>query len=90
MNPEKNVIRGADVLKRLAGIYPQLYLTPGPEGAAAYKKTVESGEMPEKRSLSHFRCSADDLLTDEIIVSGEGSCNTLWWNNNFLILRVDC
>ena len=40
MNPLTKEIRGADVIRSLAEIYPQLYLTPGPDGAETYKKIV--------------------------------------------------
>ena len=77
MKAEKTEIRGADVLRTLAEIYPQLYLVPGPEGAEEYKRIVECGEQPERRSLSHFKCCEEDLLFEESTPAGDITVITL-------------
>ncbi len=89
MNSDFNEVRGKDVIPALAGIYPQLYLTPGPEGAAEYKKIVEYGEIPEKLSLSHFRCSPEDLLSEEATPAGPVPVITLHDRQDFeLFLQI--
>ena len=86
---EKTEIRGADAIKTLAEIYPQLYLEPGPAGAEEYKKIVECGEQPQSRSLSHFTCSEDDLLTEETTPAGNVSVITLHNREDFeLFLQI--
>ena len=86
---EKTEIRGADAIKTLAEICPQLYLEPGPAGAEEYKKIVECGEQPQSRSLSHFTCSEDDLLTEETTPAGNVSVITLHNRADFeLFLRT--
>ena len=82
-------IRGADVILSLAKIYPQLYLTPCPEGAEEYKKVVEYGEMPQSSSLSHFKCSDEDSLTMENTPAGPVPVITLHERADFeLFLQI--
>ena len=89
MIAENRDIRGAEVIEKLAGVYPQLYLEPGPEGARAYKKIVECGEPPEIRSLTHFRCSENDLLTEEDTPAGPVTVITLHDRADFeLFLQI--
>ena len=89
MDTGKSQIRGADVIKTLAAIYPQLYLKPGPEAAEEYKRIVECGELPECRSLSHFNCCDDDMLFEEITPAGKVSVVTLHDRADFeLFLQI--
>lgn len=54
----------------LAEIYPQLYLTPGEEGAKLYQAIVRRGEPAPTRSLSHFYGSGQDAITVEQTPAG--------------------
>lgn len=49
-----------NVINKLAGIYPQLYLAPGSESEGIYPDVVERGKDVPHRDLSHFRTSAAD------------------------------
>ncbi len=82
-------IRGADVIRALAEIYPQLFLVPGPEGAEEYKKIVECGAMPQSTSLSHFKCSAEDSLQQDNTPAGPVPVITLHERADFeLFLQI--
>ena len=89
MNPLSKEIRGADVIRSLAEIYPQLYLTPGPDSAETYKKIVESGAMSPSTSLSHFRCTGEDSLIEEVTPAGPVPVITLHDRADFeLFLQI--
>ena len=45
------------VIEALAEVYPQLYLDPDRVDKETYRSVVLAGEMPERRSLAHFRQS---------------------------------
>ena len=82
-------VRGADAIRRLAEIYPQLYLFPGPKGSEEYKKIVECGEMPQGTSLSHFKCSDEDSLLEEMTPAGPVPVITLQERPDFeLFLQI--
>ena len=82
-------IRGAEAIEKLAAIYPQLYLTPGPEGAEEYKRIVECGEQSETRSLAHFHCRETDLLVEENTPAGPVTVLTLHDRADFeLFLQI--
>ena len=70
-------LRGRDVLPALAEVYPQLYLTPGEEGAELYKNVVLSGEDPPARSLNHSLCSEEDSCLSEDTPAGKVAVITL-------------
>ena len=55
----------------MAEIYPQLYLTPGKEGAEWYRAIVGRGGDAPTRSLSHFYGSERDCLSVENTPAGE-------------------
>jgi hypothetical protein len=77
------------VLKPLAEIYPQLYLTPGEEGAALYRQVVGRGEDPPTHSLDHFRGSRLDSVTTEATPAGEVQIVTLGDRQDFeLFLQI--
>ena len=77
------------VLKPLAEIYPQLYLTPGEEGTALYRQVVGRGEDPPKYSLDHFRGSSLDSVTTEATPAGEVQIVTLGDRQDFeLFLQI--
>ena len=72
------------ILKPLAEIYPQLYLTPGAEGAEeAYSRIVRRGEDAPAHSLAHFRGSSLDELTTESTPAGEVRAVTLGNRQDF-------
>ena len=48
------------VIEALAEVYPQLYLDPNRVDKETYRSVVLAGEMPEIRSLAHFRQSPQD------------------------------
>ena len=73
----------------LAEIYPQLYLTPGEEGALAYGPIVRRGQDAPSRSLAHFRGSALDSLTVEDTPAGPVQIITLGERQDFeTFLRI--
>ena len=53
-NPEEETALDS-ILQPLAEVYPQLYLTPGDEGAELCRLVVGRGEAPPTRSLNHFQ-----------------------------------
>ena len=78
------------ILKPLAEIYPQLYLTPGTEGAEeAYARIVRRGEDAPAHSLAPFRGSALDEITTEKTPAGEVQVITLGDRQDFeLFLQI--
>jgi len=77
------------VLRLLAETYPQLYLTPGEEGAALYRGIVGRGEDAPARSLDHFRGSPRDSVTTETTPAGEVQIVTLGDRQDFeLFLQI--
>ena len=89
MIAEKTALRGAEVLSSLARTYPQLYLTPGPEGAEAYKRIVLQGQDASTRSLAHFRTHPEDSLVWEETPAGAVPVITLTQREDFeLFLRL--
>ena len=70
MEAGERALQGRDVMAALAEIYPQLYLTPGEEGAAEYAAVVRSGQQPSCRSLKHFRGHARDESVREETPAG--------------------
>ena len=73
----------------LAEIYPQLYLTPGEEGALAYGPIVRRGQDAPSHSLAHFRGSALDSLTWEETPAGPVQIITLGERQDFeTFLRI--
>jgi len=73
----------------LAEIYPQLYLKPGEEGAAAYAEIVGRGKDAPEHSLDHFRGSPLDSLAAEMTPAGEVRIITLGDRQDFeLFLRI--
>ena len=73
----------------LAEIYPQLYLTPGDEGALVYGPIVRRGQDAPSRSLAHFRGSALDSLTWEDTPAGPVQIITLGNRQDFeTFLRI--
>lgn len=74
---------GKDVLPVLAEIYPQIYLSPGDEGAEEYKTVVRYGRMPEIKSLSHFTMDERDSCIVENTPAGEIMIVTLHVRNDF-------
>ena len=77
------------VLEPLAEIYPQLYLTPGEEGAELYRLVVGRGKDPPTRSLDHFRGNQMDSVTTETTPAGEVQIVTLGDRQDFeLFLQI--
>ena len=85
--PEKENI--PEVPARLAEVYPQLYLTPGDEGAAYYQEIVRRGSAAPARSLSHFHGSEQDSIAMEKTPAGEVEIVTLGDRRDFeMFLRI--
>ena len=77
------------LVAELAAIYPQLYLTPGEEGAMAYGPIVRQGKDAPSHSLDHFRGSALDSLTTEDTPAGPVQIITLGDRQDFeTFLRI--
>lgn len=77
------------ILKPLAEVYPQLYLTPGEEGAELYAQIVRRGQDAPKHSLDHFRGNSRDSLTLEKTPAGEVQIVTLGDRHDFeLFLQI--
>ena len=66
----KVIRKGTEVIPYLAGIWPQIYLLPTPEGNPLYQAVVLSGEDAPTHSLSHFRGSPEDIITREETPAG--------------------
>ena len=78
------------ILRPLAEIYPQLYLTPGEEGAELYREIVRKGVDAPSHSLAHFRGSSLDELTTETTPAGDVQVVTLGDRQDFeLFLQID-
>ena len=80
--PEKEE-KAPEVPARLAKIYPQLYLTPGEEGAALYQNIVRRGNDAPTRSLAHFHGSGQDSISVENTPAGEVEIVTLGDRRDF-------
>ncbi len=77
------------ILQPFAEIYPQLYLTPGEEGAELYQQIVRKGADAPIHSLNHFRGSDRDAVTTEITPAGEVTVITLGDRRDFeLFLQI--
>ena len=61
---------GRDAIRRLAGMYQQLYLRPGPESAEEYARILRYGEDASVKDLSHFVCDERDRLFTEDTPAG--------------------
>ena len=73
----------------LAAVYPQLYLTPGEEGALAYGPIVRQGQDAPGHSLAHFHGSPMDSLTVEDTPAGPVRVVTLGDRRDFeTFLRI--
>ena len=82
-------LRGREVLPALAELYPQLYLTPGEEGAELYKSVVLSGEDAPAHSLEHFLGSEEDSCLAEDTPAGKAAVITLRQRADFeLFLQI--
>ena len=89
MEAGERALQGRDVMAALAEIYPQLYLTPGEEGAAEYAAVVRSGQQPSCRSLKHFRGHARDESVREETPAGTVPVITLGERADFeLFLQI--
>ena len=62
--------KGAEVIRRLAEIYRQLYLRPREDAGEAYKEIVLRGGEPEEKDLSHFITSPGDTCVWEETPAG--------------------
>lgn len=77
------------VLAPVAEIYPQLYLTPGEEGAKLFQGVVRRGEDAPAHSLDHFRGSPRDEVTTETTPAGDVMVITLGDRQDFeLFLQI--
>lgn len=76
-------------VEELAKVYPQLYLTPGEEGAALCREIVRRGADAPNRSLDHFTGSARDSLETESTPAGDVQVITLGSRQDFeLFLQI--
>ncbi|MCR4688413.1 MAG: hypothetical protein K5745_02570 [Saccharofermentans sp.] len=76
-------MNGRAVIEYLAGIYQQLYLAPGEEGAALYPDIVKKGKPAPAKSLEHFKCTPQDELVLESTPAGEVTVITLCDRGDF-------
>ena len=77
------------VIGPLAENYPQLYLTPGEEGAEAYISIVRRGADAPTHTLDHFRGSPLDSVTKEKTPAGDVQVITLGDRRDFeLFLQI--
>lgn len=77
------------ILRPLAETYPQLYLTPGEEGARLYQEIVRKGADAPEHSLGHFRGSDRDEITTEKTPAGDVLAVTLGDRQDFeLFLQI--
>ena len=89
MDAEMTEKTGREAIVALAGIYPQLYLTPGEEGQRLYRLIVGRGQDAPSHSLGHFRGSEDDRLTYETTPAGQVLAVTLHDRQDFeLFLQI--
>ena len=81
--------QGRNAIAVLAEEYPQLYLVPGPQGAAQYRLVVGRGQQPESKDLSHFRGTERDQLRLEDTPAGPVRAVTLCDRADFeLFLQI--
>jgi len=77
------------VLRPLAEIYPQLYLTPGEEGAKLWREIVGKGLSAPSDSLDHFHGSDQDSVNLEKTPAGSVLSVTLGDREDFeLFLQI--
>ena len=77
------------VLLPLAEVYPQLYLTPGEEGARIWQGIVRRGEKAPSDSLGHFQGDPRDSVTMENTPAGPVQVVTLGDRRDFeLFLQI--
>ena len=89
METEKKNLRGREVLAWLARTYPQLYVCPGPDGAAVYKEIVLRGQDAPSHSLAHFDTHPGDRLEWETTPAGTVPVITLTGRRDFeLFLQI--
>ncbi|MCR4556673.1 MAG: hypothetical protein K5779_02480 [Saccharofermentans sp.] len=80
---------GKEALIHLAGIYQQLYLRPGPEGAEEYKQIVSKGMTASVKDLTHFRSHPADRCFYEDTPAGSVLVITLHYREDFeLFLQI--
>ncbi len=80
---------GNRVIRQLAEVYPQLYLTPGEEGARVWKDIVLRGKSAPSESLQHFHGDPQDSLTVEETPAGPVQVITLGDRSDFeLFLQI--
>ena len=80
---------GPEVIRKLAEIYPQLYLRPGEEGAKEYEVIVRKGLDAQVKDLSHFLTSPADSSVPEQTPAGEVRVTTLRERADFeLFLQI--
>ena len=77
------------VIEKLADIYRQLFVAPGPGAKEKYLDIVQRGHEPETRDLSHFITSDEDSMTLEETPAGSVSVITLGRREDFVtFLRI--
>ncbi len=79
----ESALNGADVIKTLAAIYQQLYVSPGVEGEREYADIVKRGRDAKSFSLSHFTLNPNDTLVYENTPVGTVPIVTLYERNDF-------
>ena len=89
MSEIKTPVRPDSVLRPLAEIYPQLYLTPGEEGAKLWSGIVGKGLSAPSSSLDHFHGSPQDSVNLEKTPAGSVMAVTLGDRQDFeLFLQI--
>ena len=89
MSGIKTPVRPDSVLRPLAEIYPQLYLTPGEEGAKLWSGIVGKGLSAPSSSLDHFHGSPQDSVNLEKTPAGSVMAVTLGDRQDFeLFLQI--
>ena len=89
MSEIKTSDRPDSVLRPLAEIYPQLYLTPGEEGAKLWPGIVGKGLSAPSSSLDHFHGSDRDSVNSETTPAGSVMAVTLGDRQDFeLFLQI--
>ena len=82
-------VKPDSVLRPLAEVYPQLYLTPGKEGARLWQGIVRRGEKAPSDSLGHFHGDPRDSVTVENTPAGPVQVVTLGDRRDFeLFLQI--
>ena len=82
-NKKEMCAASKSVIRKLAGIYPQLYLKPGPESELIYPDVVQRGKAVPHEDLSHFRTSAADECRMVQTPAGEVRAVTLGDRRDF-------